>query len=209
MKTMKISSRVPVLLLTMSAQGVAGWASFFLSPASIEIASALSLPFSWIGWQVGTVYGATLFGCLFSGRVIARVGASRSLQLSMLLTIFGAIIATSLASGAYGVFWLFFGSILIGLGYALTNPASSELLILFSGKGGGLLFSLKQSSVPLGLVIAGIATPLCTQHWGWQSSALPVVGAAVMSIILLEFSRLRFSQTLADRQRRERVASRS
>ena len=208
MKTMGIASRVPVLLLTMSAQGVAGWASFFLSPASIEIAASLSLPFSWIGWQVGTVYGATLFGCLFSGRVIARIGASRSLQISMLLTIFGAVLATSLSASSLGVFWLFLGTIFIGLGYAFTNPAASELLILFSGKGGGLIFSLKQSSVPLGLVAAGIATPLCTQHWGWQSSAFPIVAAALVSIIFLERSHLRFSRTLADKQRRQQLASR-
>ena len=208
MKTMSIASRVPVLLLTMSAQGVAGWASFFLSPASIEIATTLSLPFSWIGWQVGMVYGATLFGCLFSGRVIALIGASRSLQLAMLLTIFGALLATSFSGSSLGVFWLFLGSIFIGLGYSFTNPASSELLILFSGKGGGLIFSLKQSSVPLGLVVAGLTTPLCTQHWGWQSSSLPVVIAALLSIAFLEHTRTRFSQTLADKQRREQLASR-
>ena len=162
------------------------------------------LPLAWIGWQIGTVYGATLVGCLFAGRIVARRGASESLQLAMLLTIAGAVVAVAFADEAGGVLWMFVGSSLIGLGYALTNPASSEMLLLFAGKRGGLLFSLKQSSVPLGLVVAGIATPFCTQNWGWQTCVIPLVVAACGSIGLVQLGKGRFARTRAEQERRAR-----
>ncbi len=205
MKILTMRSCLPILLLTMSAQGVAGWASFFLSPASREVATTLGLPFSWIGWQVGSVYGSTLIGCLFAGRVIDRIGALRGLQLSMLLTILGAILAVIFARSSLGVLFMFVGSIFIGFGYSLTNPSSSELLMLFSGKRGGLIFSIKQSSVPLGLVVAGLATPLCTKYWGWQSCVIPLVLAAFLSILMLEFARSRLSRTRSNKDRERRL----
>ena len=209
MRLLTARSRVPVLLVTMSTQGVAGWASFFLSPATREAGRTLDLPLAWIGWQIGTVYGATLVGCLFSGRIVARRGASESLQLAMLLTMTGAIVAVVFADLAWGVLWMFVGSSLIGLGYALTNPASSEMLLLFAGKRGGLLFSLKQSSVPLGLVVAGIATPFCTQAWGWQTCAIPLVLAACCSMGLVQLGKGRFAKTRAEKERRARSARKS
>ncbi len=201
MRMLTARSRVPVLLVTMSTQGVAGWASFFLSPAAREAGRTLGLPFAWIGWQVGTVYGATLVGCLFSGRIVAKRGASESLQLAMLLTIAGAVVAVVFAETAWGVLWVFVGSSLIGLGYALTNPASSEMLLLFAGKRGGLLFSLKQSSVPLGLVVAGIVTPFFTETWGWQTCTIPLVLAACGSIGLVQLGKGRFAKTRAEQER--------
>ena len=208
MRLLTARSRIPVLLVTMSTQGVAGWASFFLSPATREAGRTLGLPLAWIGWQVGTVYGATLVGCLFSGRIVARRGASEALQMAMLLTIIGAGIACLFAESDWRVLWMFVGSSLIGLGYALTNPASSEMLLLFAGKRGGLLFSLKQSSVPLGLVVAGIATPFCTETWGWQTSAIPLVLAACLSIGLVQLGKGRFARTRAEQERRARSCQR-
>ena len=203
MRILTARSRIPVLLVTMSTQGVAGWASFFLSPATREAGRTLGLPSAWIGWQVGTVYGATLIGCLFSGRIIARRGASEALQLAMLLTIVGAVVAVAFADSEWGVLWMFVGTCLIGLGYALTNPASSEMLLFFAGKrGGGLLFSLKQSSVPLGLVVAGIVTPFCTETWGWQTCAIPLILAACCSIALVQMGKGRFAKTSAEKKRR-------
>ncbi len=204
MRTLTARSRIPVLLATMSTQGVAGWASFFLSPATREAGHTLGLPSAWIGWQIGTVYGATLVGCLFVGRIVASRGASEALQLAMLLTIAGAIVACAAASSTWGVVWMFVGTSLIGLGYSLTNPASSEMLLLFAGKRGGLLFSLKQSSVPLGLVVAGIATPFCTENWGWQTCAVPLILAACLAIGVVQLGKGRFARTRAEQERRAR-----
>ena len=59
-------------------------------------------------------------------------------------------------------------SVAIGIGYGLNNPAASEMLSRFTPKRRrNIVFSLKQSGVPLGGILAALALPLLAQGLGW------------------------------------------
>ena len=50
---------------------------------------------------------------------------------------------------------------LVGLGYGLVNPASSHILTrIATPRTISLLFSLKQTDVPIGVAIAGAVVPV-------------------------------------------------
>ncbi|AVI62246.1 hypothetical protein BB497_05755 [Halomonas sp. GFAJ-1] len=74
-----------------------------------------------------------------------------------------------------------------GLGYGLTNPAASLLLVRFTpSQHRGLIFSIKQTGVPLGGVIAGATAPLIAVTLGWQTGLWLYGALAVVGILLLQ-----------------------
>ena len=78
------------------------------------------------------------------------------------------------------------GSILIGLGYGLTNPPSAVLLARATSiYNRGLIFSLKQSGVPLGGVIAAVSTPLLTESFHWRIAAYAVGIVCFITLIII------------------------
>lgn len=82
------------------------------------------------------------------------------------------------------------GAIFCGFGYALTNPPASHLLARVTSKSDrNFLFSIKQTSVPLGGVAAGFIAPSVALTWG--PPAPLVVGAAVALTVALLMQPLR------------------
>jgi MFS family permease len=73
------------------------------------------------------------------------------------------------------------GAVLIGLGYGPITPASSHLLTRTTPKHQmSLVFSLKQTGVPLGSLLAGAVVPTMLLMLSWHSSL-----AAVAAVCLL------------------------
>src|SRR3954471_14043680 len=76
-------------------------------------------------------------------------------------------------------------TIIIGLGYGPLTPASSQVLASQSQSHGfALLVSVRQTSVPLGGVLAGLLVPQLTLRMGWQSSCV-VLGLSTAAVALL------------------------
>src|SRR5437763_2724865 len=76
---------------------------------------------------------------------------------------------------------LMIGSVLIGIGYAPSTPAGSDLLQRFAPKRHRtLIFSIKQAGVPLGGVLAGlIMPPLALIDW-----RLAIAASVVLAFML-------------------------
>src|ERR1700722_10900816 len=73
-------------------------------------------------------------------------------------------------------------ALILGLGYGPVTPASSHILVRQSPVGRrALIFSIKQTGVPLGGVLAGIIVPILVLSLGWRASAL-AVGAAGLAV---------------------------
>jgi len=81
----------------------------------------------------------------------------------------------------------------MGLGYGPVTPASSHILIRQTAPDRrSLVFSLKQTGVPLGGALAGfIAAPLALAI-GWRGTALVVAVASLALAVLVEPLRARF-----------------
>jgi sugar phosphate permease len=142
---------------------------------------------SWLGVYVGIIAAVSLAVQAGCGSVIVRYGALRISQVTLLVTGLGLVLAMS---GL--IFLMVLSAIAIGIS-ASSTPASSHLLGKYApAKYAPLIFSIKQTAVPVGLLTAGLAGPILTDFYGWRIALMSVVGVCVLFAIVLEFMRDEF-----------------
>ena len=135
---------------------------------------------------IGSVAGfMTTMGC---GGFILRFGALRMTQVGM------AALGAGLAITTAGWLPLFAaGAFVGGLGQALSTPSSSHLLGRLSPRHlAPLIFSIKQTGVPAGLMMAGVVAPLLAVEAGWRVALLVVAGLCLLTVVALQPLRARF-----------------
>ncbi|HYD07273.1 MAG TPA: MFS transporter, partial [Reyranella sp.] len=135
---------------------------------------------------VGAVAGfLTTIGC---GGLIVRYGALRMTQVGMLALALGLALPTT---GALALFAL--GAFVGGLGQAISTPSSSHLLGRLSPpRLAPLVFSIKQTGVPAGLIVAGVVTPILVTDLGWRTALLIVAVVCAVTALALQAMRPRF-----------------
>ena len=163
------------LIVTMAIQALVSMAVFappVFAPAAHD---DIGFPAIWVGIVTALTFAAATFGALFSGGVIARVGALRMSQFSLVLC--GSGIALIASSNA----WLVaLGAVVMGLGYGPVTPSSSAILAERTPERmRSFIFSLKQTGVPIGGALAGAVVPALIVAFGWRASALSVGLACV------------------------------
>jgi len=143
-----------------------------------------------IGFFASLTYLGAMLSGLATGRLTARFGPLAVCQAAVVLA------AAGLALGALAVAVLVpLAAIVIGLGYGVVNPVSSHILVRRAPPGRmSLVFSIKQTGVPVGGAIAGAAAPPLALALGW-AGALPVLAAACLAVA---FALLPARATLAD-----------
>src|SRR5690606_39731979 len=110
------------------------------------------------------VYLAAMLTSVIGGSIVGRFGAMRCSQVSLLLCAAGLLLLAS-AEPWLGVL----GALLIGVGYGPITPASSFLLMRSTPKDKlSLVFSIKQTGVPLGGVIAAVGGAVLESWVGWR-----------------------------------------
>lgn len=78
-------------------------------------------------------------------------------------------------------------AVLLGLAYGPMNPASTVLLARYTPPHRrARVFSLKQTAVPAGGVLAGAATPVAAAAFGWRGAALLIVALCVGLAVLIQ-----------------------
>src|SRR5690606_25569386 len=96
-----------------------------------------------------------------------------------------------------------FGAVLIGVGYGPITPASSHLLAATTpAHRARLVFSIKQTGVPLGGMLAGVVAPPVVLPAGPAGASALVAALCVLCAVISQ--RLRATQG-ADRSRNEVV----
>lgn len=156
-----------------------------IAPAILE---DLALDPAWLGVYVGLGAAAALVFQLGCGSYIIRYGALRTSQAALVM------LGAGLAIGAAGPLALFAISAVIGGGgSAISTPASSHLLGRYSPpRQAPLVFSIKQTAVPAGLLLAGLLGPLMTLWWGWRGAMLAGAAACVVFAVMLQPLRATF-----------------
>ena len=163
------------LIVTMTIQALVSMAVFAPSVLAPAAHDDIGFPASWVGIVTALTFAAATCGALFSGGVIARVGALRMSQFSLLLC--GSGIALIASSNA----WLVaLGALVMGLGYGPVTPSSSAILAERTPERiRSFIFSLKQTGVPIGGALTGAIVPALIVAFGWRTSALSVGLACV------------------------------
>ncbi len=129
-------------------------------------------------------------GC---GSFILRHGALRVSQVAL------ALVAGGLAVSAAGPLLLWaLAAVIGGGGSAMSTPASSHLLARYTEpRLMPLVFAVKQTSVPLALLLAGLMGPFLVGLLGWRGALLVTAAACFLFVVMLEPARREFD---ADRQ---------
>ncbi|RZT36701.1 MFS transporter [Cupriavidus agavae] len=140
-----------------------------LAPAIPGVALAsvgVFLSLVYLGGMVGSVAGAGLVGALGPVRASQLGLAAQAVALALLAT--GLAELRPLAA------------LVSGLGYGPITPASSQMLARTTAPERiGFIFSLKQTGVPLGGLLAGAALPALAASWSWQAALGGLALAAV------------------------------
>jgi MFS family permease len=133
-----------------------------------------------IGVYMALVYVSAMLTSVVGGSLVNRYGPVRCSQASLLCCALGT---TLICLGSIPVAAL--GAVLIGVGYGPITPASSYLLVRTTPPHRmSLVFSIKQTGVPLGGVIAALLVPQVEAGFGWRY-ALAVTAVACLLCALL------------------------
>ena len=143
---------------------------------------------AWVGVYYGIAAAASLVAQMGCGSFIIRYGALRMSQVALILLGGGMSIAA--AGGLLG-----FGAsaIIGGGGAAVSTPTSSQLLGRVSpSRLAPLVFSIKQTAVPAGLLICGFLGPALAAALGWRGAMLAAAAACIGCAAVLQPLRSRF-----------------
>lgn len=136
----------------------------------------------YIGLYVSTIYGIAAWSSLMSGGAIARFGPLRTSQACLVLA------AVALACAATGhPAALLANAILMGIAFGPPTPASSTMLAQGAPpQWMNLLFSIRQTGVPIGNMLAGAVLPGLALAVGWRMSALLVATACLVLVFIVQ-----------------------
>lgn len=153
-----------VLVITLLIQAMISAAALTGPVLAPDIASSVGLRADLVGIQVGIIYGAAAISSLASGDIIRKRGAVRVSQIALVFAAAGLTLSLTATATALVV-----GALLVGLGYGVVTPASSHLLSQTTPRHRmGLVFSLKQTGVPLGGILAALLLPPIALAANWK-----------------------------------------
>ncbi len=170
------------LLATLFIQAMVAMALLTLPVMAPVAAKDLGVSPAMVGFYVSITYAGAMFASLTSGTTVSRFGPIRVSQLGLFICAVGLCLCASA--------WLpmvALGALLIGLGYGPITPASSQILARTTPpEQMGLVFSIKQTGVPVGAMMAGAIVPSLMLAINWQWSMVMVALACVISALLAQ-----------------------
>ena len=175
------SGYVAPLAAMMLVQAMTAMAVVTVPVLAPEIAAALAVDTAAVGLHQSIAYAGAAALTLVSGSLVLRHGGIRINQASVLLSAAGVGLVLAGAAPAVAL-----GAILAGMGYGLATPGASHILARVTPPARrGLVFSIKQSAVPLGGLVAGALFPPIAARFGWPAAiALSCAMAASAALVI-------------------------
>jgi len=153
-----------ILTATLTIQALVAMGLITLPVVAPLVADAIGVSTTYVGIYVGVVYLAAMFSSVLGGAAVKRFGAMRLSQGCLVLAATGLLLCAIPHPLSIAI-----GALFIGAGYGPITPASSHLLIKTTPPERlSLVFSLKQTGVPIGGVVAGLLVPQFERLMGWQ-----------------------------------------
>lgn len=169
------------LSVTLAIQAMASMAVLTMPVVAPLVGPAVGISVAFAGLYIGVVYVGAVTGSLAAGAIVQRWGVVRVSQASLLLVALGLVLCCS------GLVWaMALGALVMGLGYGPITPASSHLLARSTpAHRMALIFSVKQTGVPLGGILAGALVPglmlVVGWRWGLAWVALACIAVAALA----------------------------
>ncbi|MBI3041866.1 MAG: MFS transporter [Betaproteobacteria bacterium] len=186
---MPSASPVPawfVVLVTTAAQMVVAMSNIVLSTIAPKVAESLGVNPVLVGYQVGLTFGAAALASAYGGVVAMRIGSAFTTQVSMVFSVIGLSLFALPHVG-----FIALGSLAVGIGSGLASPAASYLLANHTSPDRrNLMFSIKQTGVPVGGVIVALTAPLLAVTVGWRWALAMIAAMAVAILLVTERARV-------------------
>ena len=168
------------LLATLFIQAMVSMALLTLPVMAPIAAKAIDVSPALVGIYVAITYAGAMLASLTSGTTVSRYGPIRVSQWGLLMCALGLCLCAVPWLPAMGL-----GALFIGLGYGPITPASSHILARTTAPHQmSLVFSIKQTGVPVGSMMAGAVVPSLMLAIGWQFSLIAVALVCVVSAAL-------------------------
>lgn len=175
---------VSTIAMALAVQSLTAMSILVPTVLAPVAASEIGVQASRIGILVAFIYFVAIATGLMCDTLIARFGPVRVFEFAVVL------VAVGLASGFGGNLGaVFILGALAGAATGFVNPASSTILLQVSPpQYRSLIFSIKQTGVPLGSAIASILIPALLQHMHWRDAVLVLgVGSTFLLIVVGPF----------------------
>jgi MFS family permease len=157
--------------------------AFLLGAQAVQVQRDLDFGPALLGAAVAVSWAAAAVTSPTMGRLAERVGGGRSLRTAAI--VYGAVML--LIAGLARNWWELAVLIAIaGVGNALTQPAANVLMArTVPPERYGIAFAVKQSAMPFGTLVGGLAVPVVTLTLGWRwafaiGGALAVVAGSTV-----------------------------
>ncbi len=191
------SAVVLPVVLTLSIQAAVSMSAVAIPVLMPVAAGELQVPASYVGIFMSLIYLSATAVSPVSGYYLGRFGSIRVSQICLLLCALG-LGAISIAF----VPMMIVGALIMGIGYGPVTPASSHLLVRTTPLAMmSIVFSIKQTGVPLGGALAGAVVPHLVIFLGWKISALCVAAFSLSLAYVLRPYRKRFDTERSHRHR--------
>lgn len=172
---------------TMLVQAMVAMAISVVPVLSPVLGAHYGVAPSLIGIYSSLVFVGAISFTLLGGLLVRRFGAVRCSQAA--LTIAGAALAATAIGPLAGV--IVFG-VITGMGYGLATPGASHILARVTPTHRrGVVFSMKQSAVPLGGLLAGLIAPIVAAGFGWRAAIISMACLVVAVVLVIRPLRAR------------------
>ena len=171
---------VASLLVTLAVQIQASLIVFTPPILAPDAQQDIGVSAAAVGLVTALIYLASVPSALISGLLVSRIGAIRVSQLCVLFASTGIIL---ISTGDPLI--IVIGALVVGIGYGAVTPSSSTVLADQAPENvRSLIFSIKQSGVPIGGAIAGTLVPFLIYRFGWREAAI-ITGLIGFFVIVL------------------------
>jgi MFS family permease len=176
------------LTITLAIQSMVAMALLALPAMAPRVAEAVGMSATYVGLYIALAYIGAILASLAAGPAVGRFGAIRVSQLGLGVSALGLVLCAVPSVPAIAL-----GALLVGLDYGPITPASSHLLARTTpAHRMSLVFSIKQTGVPLGGALAGAIVPGLQQVAGWQQALLAVAAACIACALVSQVLRQDF-----------------
>jgi MFS family permease len=192
-----------IAVVAMLVQQAFAYMAGLIMPVSAPVvARELGLNPALVGAFTGIAFTAGMCAQVSCGPFIQRHGPLRISQICLVAMAAGLLVITSGALPLIAA-----PAVIIGLSAAPSTPASSQILVRLSPPHlAPLLFSIKQTGVPVGAMLAGAIVPAAVAGFGWRGGFLVGAVLCVALALILQPLRAGFDQ---ERDRQARFSGRA
>lgn len=170
-----------VVAVVTLAQLIVAMSNILLPTIAPKLAEVLGVEPILIGYQVSLTFGVATLATLWGGGAVLRHGAARVTQCAVLFCGLGMLCFAWPSVTAIAV-----GSAAVGIGMGLLNPAAAHMLVSYTpGRHRNIVFSIKQTGVPVGGVITALTAPAVALHFGYHWSLAAI---ALLVLLLLAYT---------------------